>query len=97
MNVFADKLRQAHANDLTDVPLLLDAADEIDQVEKEVGQLRAAMRWVNSIGEFFVCTRALPWSPLMNLGDKQIIHFDAIEIDGERHCPHCKHRWKTDP
>ena len=36
MNEIADKLRQAYHNDLTDVPLLLEAADEIDQLELTV-------------------------------------------------------------
>ena len=32
MNVIAEKLRQAYHNDLTDVPILLDGADEIDKL-----------------------------------------------------------------
>lgn len=34
MNVIAEKLRQAYHNDLTDVPILLDGADEIDRLCK---------------------------------------------------------------
>ena len=64
----------------------------------EVRELRATIQRVNGMAQIFICTRALPWSPLMNLGDKQIVHFDAIEVDNqERECPYCKHRWKTVP
>jgi len=36
VNKIAEKLRQAYHNDLTDVPLLLEAADEIDQLSKRL-------------------------------------------------------------
>jgi hypothetical protein len=35
-----EKLRQAYHNDLTDVPLLLDAADEIDRLTRERDEWR---------------------------------------------------------
>jgi len=44
MNVIAEKLRQAYHNDLTDVPLLLDGADEIDR-------LREALEKINGWSE----------------------------------------------
>jgi len=34
MNIIAEKLRQAYHNDLTDCPILLDGADEIDRLRK---------------------------------------------------------------
>jgi hypothetical protein len=36
----AEKLRQAHHNDLTDVPLLIDAAEEIEQLQRKVERLQ---------------------------------------------------------
>jgi uncharacterized coiled-coil DUF342 family protein len=36
----AEKLRQAYHNDLTDVPLLLDAADEIERLRADIDTWR---------------------------------------------------------
>jgi len=44
MNVIAEKLRQAYHNDLGDVPILLDGADEIDSLIKERDRLREALK-----------------------------------------------------
>jgi hypothetical protein len=44
----AEKLRQAYHNDLTDVPLLLDAADEIER-------LQAALEQAADIADSFRC------------------------------------------
>jgi len=41
MNVIAEKLRQAHHNDLTDVPILLDGADEIDKLREALERFNA--------------------------------------------------------
>lgn len=43
MNQLADQLRQAYHNDLTDVPILIDAADRIEQLERENARLREAL------------------------------------------------------
>jgi hypothetical protein len=40
MSVIPEKLRQAYHNDLTDVPLLLDAAEEIEQLQTEIERLK---------------------------------------------------------
>jgi hypothetical protein len=44
----AEKLRQAYHNDLTDVPLLLDAADEIDRLERERDEHSRPVAWTGS-------------------------------------------------
>ena len=41
----ADKLRQAYHNDLTDVPLLLDAADEIERLREALQRIADAPAW----------------------------------------------------
>lgn len=38
------KLRQAYHNDLTDVPLLLEAADEIDRLEAKANTLEGQVK-----------------------------------------------------
>ena len=43
LNQLADQLRQAYHNDLTDVPILIDAADRIEQLERENARLREAL------------------------------------------------------
>jgi len=37
----AEKLRQAYHNDLTDCPILLDGADEIDRLKGVLGRITA--------------------------------------------------------
>ena len=69
----------------------------LEELELEVENLRATILKVNQIGGIFVCTKAMPWSPVMNLADRQIIHFDAEEVgEHDRECPYCKHRWKVE-
>ena len=51
MNEIADKLRQAYHNDLTDVPLLLEAADEIDQLELTVATERQKVAYRDKLLE----------------------------------------------
>lgn len=38
MNIIAEKLRQAYHNDLTDCPILLDGAEEIDRLSAELAR-----------------------------------------------------------
>lgn len=43
MNDIAKKLRQAYHSDLTDVPLLLDAAEEIEKLKFQIEHLEACV------------------------------------------------------
>jgi phage tail tape-measure protein len=48
-----EKLRQAYHNDLTDVPLLIEAADEIERLNARVAQLEGQIeRGVKTIEQY---------------------------------------------
>jgi len=73
MSDIAEKLRQAYHNDLTDVPILLDGADEIDRLRERVVKLERSQLETSIENNRLREDRRILWDALVHIGNDERI------------------------